>query len=144
MASNVLTSPNLSLSGYGTGNLSVPVITRGKAFVAGTLLANSDVVEFVLAQPGEGTNGLDVLLIVTAGGTITAGLEGSVDGTNWFGVLPRAANGTAPNLSTAATLNSDTAATSANLYDVSGLQQGVIFRFGGRTAGSPVVTILFP
>jgi hypothetical protein len=139
MASNVL-NPGQPLDS--TAN-SAPVIPRAKAVTLGTLLANSDVLQFVLTPPGEGHNGLDALLIVTAGGTVTAGLEGSVDGTNWFGVLPRAASGTAPNLS-GTTLNSDTAASSANLYDVSGLQGGVVFRFGGRSAGSPVVTVLFP
>ena len=142
MASNVLNS-NFGLTADDSTN-KAPVIPRAKVVQLGTLLANSDVLQFVLTPPGEGHNGTDVLLISTSGGTVTPGLEGSVDGgTSWFGVLPRAALGTAPNLSNA-TLNSDTAVTAANLYDVSGLQGGVIFRFGGRTAGSPVVYVLFP
>jgi hypothetical protein len=45
--------------------------------------------------------------------------------------------GTAPNFSLT-TLNSDTAATSANSYDVSSLQAGAQFRFGGATAPAEV------
>jgi len=142
MASNVLNS-NFGLTADDSTN-KAPVIPRAKVIALGTLLANSDVLQFVLTPPGEGHNGLDALVIVTAGGTVTAGLEASLDGgTTWFGVLPRAASGTAPNFS-GTTLNSDTAASSANVYDVSGLQGGALFRFGGRSAGSPTVSVLFP
>jgi len=118
-------------------------LTRGRAANLGSLAANTDVVQFSLAQEMHTPNGLECLTIQTVGGTITAGLEASIDGgTTWFGVLPRAATGTAPNFSLT-TLNSDTAATSANSYDVSSLQAGATFRFGGRSASTVVVWALF-
>jgi len=137
MASNVVTSPTGTLG----GGTVLPLLKRGVPAVLGSLAANSDVVAFVLPVPSMGTDGTDVLVIVTSGGTVTGGLEASLDGTNWFGVLPRAALGTAPNF-TATVLNSDTAVSSANAYDVSGLQGGAQFRFGGRSAGTAVVTAL--
>jgi hypothetical protein len=121
-------------------SLPTPAITRGRSTSLGTI-TSGQVVQFSLAQEMHTPNGLECLTIVTVGGTITAGLEASLDGLTWFGVLPRAATGTAPNYSLT-TLNSDTAATSANSYDVSSLQAGALFRFGGATAPA-VVWVLF-
>jgi hypothetical protein len=132
MASNVANGPTPT-----------PALTRGRSVNLGSLAANTDVVQFSLSQEIHTPNGLECLTIVTVGGTVTAGLEASIDGaTTWFGVPPRAATGTAPNYSLTV-LNSDTAATSANSYDVSSLQAGATFRFGGRTAGTAVVWALF-
>lgn len=118
-------------------------LTRGRPVALGTLTAAGSVVAFVLAQEMSTPNGLECLTLVTVGGGVTVGLEASIDGgTSWFGLLPRAATGTAPNY-TLTTLNSDTAVTSANSYDVSSLQAGALFQFGGRTSGSPVVWALF-
>ena len=133
MASNAVNGPTPT-----------PALTRGRPVNLGTLAGNTDVVQFSLAQEMHTPNGLECLTIECVGGTITAGLAASIDGGNtWFGVNPRAANGTAPNFTTAGALNSDTASTAANSYDVSSLQAGALFRFGGRSAGSVVVWALF-
>jgi hypothetical protein len=122
-------------------SLPTPSLTRGRHSVLGTI-TSGEVVQFTLPQEMHSPNGLECLTLVTVGGTIgSPGLEASIDGVTWFGVLPRAAVGTAPNFSLT-TLNSDTAATSANSYDVSGLQTAT-FRFGGATAPT-VVWALFP
>ena len=141
---STLKNPGSSLTADDTTN-KAPQIPRAKVVSLGSLAANADVLQFVLTPPGEGHNTGDRLLITPDTGTVTPGLEGSVDnGVSWFGVLPIAASGTAPNVS-GTTLNSDPAASSANIYDVSGLQGGVLFRFGGRTAGTVNnVYVLFP
>ncbi len=121
-------------------SLPTPSLSRGRHSVLGTI-TSGQVVQFTLPQEEHTPNGLECLTIVTVGGTIaTPGLEASLDGVTWFGVPPRAATGTAPNYNLT-TLNSDTAATSANSYDVSSLQTA-LFRFGGATAPL-VVWVLF-
>jgi len=119
------------------------MLTRGKPANIGTLIAAASVVQFTVAEVNAAPNGVDALTITTAGGTITPVLECSIDGgTTWFTVLPRAASGTAPNYTLAA-INGDTAATSANSYDVSSLAGGGTFRFGSSAiTGSPVVWAL--
>jgi hypothetical protein len=113
-------------------------LTRGRAANLGAI-TSGQVVQFTLPQEDNSPNGLECLTIVVVGGTIaTPGLEASIDGaTTWFGVAARAAVGTAPNYNLT-TLNSDTAATAANSYDVSSLQAGAVFRFGGATAPATV------
>jgi hypothetical protein len=125
------------------GPTPTPALTRGKPVNLGTLTAAASVVQFSVAQENATPNGLDCMVIATTGGTITPGLEASIDGGNsWFGVLPRAATGTAPNFSLT-TLNADTAATSANIYEVTSLQGGALFRFGSTAiTGTPVVWAL--
>lgn len=130
-------------SNVANGPLPTPVLTRGKPVNLGSLAANTDVMQFACAQENSSPNGLECLTIECVGGTITAALAASIDGgTTWFGVNPRAANGTAPNFTTAGALNSDAASTAANSYDISSLQGGALFRFGGRTAGTVVVWAL--
>lgn len=137
MASVVANSPNASQT---------VAITRGKplALIA-SLTAAASVAQFSLTQASSSPNGLDVLVIVTVGGTIaTPGLEASIDGgATWFGVNPRAANGTAPNFTTAGAINSDPAVSSANCYDVSGLQSCALFRFGSASAFPAAVWVAF-
>lgn len=132
MASVIVNGPNPT-----------PALTRGRPVNLGTLAAAGNAVQFSLAQESASPNGLDCLTMVTVGAGSAAGLEASIDGgATWFQVLPRAATGTAPNYSLT-TINSDTAATSANTYDVSGLQAGALFRFGVWTSGSAAVWALF-
>ena len=127
-----------SINVNGSGPNSSPALTRGRSTNLGTLTAAASVVQFSLMQENASPNGLDCLTIVTVGGTITPGLEASIDGGNtWFGVVLRT-----PTF-TVTTLNADTAAASAGSYDVSGLQSGAVFRFGSTAiTGSPVVWAL--
>lgn len=128
-----------SVNVNGSGPSSSPLIPRGRPFNIGTLTAAASVVQFTLDQEESSPNGVDCLTLITVGGTITPGLECSIDGGNtWFGLVVRT-----PTF-TVTTLNSDTAASSAGSYDVSGLQAGGLFRFGSTAiTGSPVVWALF-
>ena len=126
------------------GPIPTVVLTRGRATKLGTLGATGNVVQFTLPQENYSPNGLDCLTIATVGAGSAAGLAASIDGgITWFGILPRAITGTSPNFTLTA-LNGDTAYTSANSYDVSGLQAGALFRFGTWASGSAAVWALFP
>jgi hypothetical protein len=125
-----------------TNGPGVPLLKRGVPANIGTLTAAASVVQFTLPDQNSGADGLEVLTVVTVGGTITPAMEGSIDGGNtWFGVPIRAAGLTI----TVTVLNSDTAVTSASSFEVSGLQAGTLFRFGSTAiTGSPVVWALLP
>lgn len=106
----------------------VPVLTRNKPFNLGTLTAVTQVAAFTLATPCASPNGNDLLTLVSTG-SITTGavvLEASLDGgTTWFGVP----SGLQAVALTITTLNSDTAASAAGSFNISGLQ-GALFRGG--------------
>ena len=123
-------------------------LTRGRPVKLGQLTVAVDCVQFSLVQEMHTPNGLECLTITTdLAGTeaaVTPVLEASIDaGVSWFGVLPRAAEGTAPNYDIDGQFNSDPAVSSASSYDVSSLQAGATFRFGGWTAGTPNVWALY-
>lgn len=118
-------------------------LTRGRPVALGTLAATGNAVQFSIAQENAGPNGLECLTMVLVGAGSAAGLEASIDGgVTWFGVNPRAANGTAPNFTDAGAINGDTAVTHADSYDVSSLQCA-LFRYGVYTSGSSVVWALY-
>src|SRR3974390_455092 len=113
MASNLVNGP-----------IPTPILTRGRPVKLGTLAASGNTVQFSLAQEMHSPNGLECVTITTVGAGSTAGLQASIDGgATWFQVLPRATAGTAPNYSVTV-FNGDTAASTANVYEVSSLQAG--------------------
>lgn len=134
MASTVVNSQQSLTS----TNVIAPALKRGTPANLGTLTAVSSVVEFSLPQPSPGTDAAEELSIITVGGTITPGLEASIDGrASWFGVPAIASS------LNVTTLNADTAASSASRFDVAGLQAGAVFRFGATAlTGTPVVWAL--
>jgi hypothetical protein len=137
MASVIANIPNPSLP--------TPALHRGKLLnPIASLTAAASVAQFSLTQESSTPDGLEVLVIATSGGTIaTPVLTCSIDGgLTWFTVLPRAAVGTSPNY-TLAGQNADPAATSANCYDVSGLQSSGLFRFGGASAFPVAVWVAY-
>src|SRR5277367_4653425 len=115
----------------------VPMITRGRPANLGALAATNQAVAFSVSQLGGAPNGTDALT-VTTGGNLTATafvLEGSIDGgTTWFSVLASAntagANNSTAIISATTPAPPDTAATSANTYNITGLSGLTLFRFG--------------
>jgi hypothetical protein len=133
MASVNANTPNPSATVAITRGVQLTNTANSRAIAS--LTATASVAQFSLVQESSTPDGLEVLVIATSGGTIaTPVLTASIDGgLTWFTVSPRAAVGTAPNYTLTAQ-NGDTAATSANCYDVSGLQANALFRFGGASA----------
>lgn len=114
MASIVVNGPNPT-----------PLLKRGVPTNLGSLTNAADVVQFTLPHVSNGTDGAEELTIITTGGTITVALEASIDGgASWFGVPALAAS------LNVTVINADPAASSANRFDVAGLQAGALFRLG--------------
>lgn len=116
------------------GPTPTPLLSRGRPFNLGTVTTTSSAVQFTVPQEMASPNGVDILFILTTGtaGT-TPTLEFSIDGGNSWAVI---AARTAPALTITGQIGGDTAATSAQAYEIQGLQAGAVFRWG-FVAGTP-------
>lgn len=120
---------------------STPMIPRGKGVNLGTLpVGTTNAVQFTISQLHDTQNGFDNIIIITVGGTVgTPILEVSIDGgVTWAAVTAAGASTSGTQLTTS-TFASDTAASSANSYLVSGLQGLGLFRFGAAITVAPAV-----
>lgn len=107
----------------------VPVLSRNKPINLGTLTATGQVVQFTLATPHASPNGNDMVTVITTGAITTpvVALEASIDSaTTWF-VIPGGSQAAA--LAVTGQVGGDAAPTTANSYNISGIQGG-LFRFG--------------
>jgi hypothetical protein len=129
------------------------LLTRGLPKNLGTLGANLQAMQFLVANLHASPNGTDALSIqVNPTGTLAGGtfiLEGSFDGGNSWFVVAASATGAGTNNSTAIitqTGANDTAAIFAATYNITGLSGATIFRFGltAFTSGSGAVWAYIP
>lgn len=110
-------------------------VRRGAPAKLGVINGAGQVVEFQVSQLVGNPNGFDTLVIWTDGNLVATGpiLEASGDArATWLGVVAptNASSSTTFNVTT---LNSDTAASTANGYTIAGLQGWATFRFGFTT-----------